>query len=161
MATINSNKIMVESEEPSHEIDVTEQPIEDGIDIMDHVRAKAKTMRISGFIVGDDSNEVAQIRQNILNLHQAGSIVEYTGRNYFVGIITSFQSTHNHQVANGLSFNATLKEVRVAKSSYLKTLPPFIQAQAAPVITVGRKEPVKKEKGQEESVFVDSTGKYH
>ncbi|MCR8636186.1 phage baseplate protein [Paenibacillus radicis (ex Xue et al. 2023)] len=158
MATINENYVMVESEEPSHEIDVTEQPIEDGIDIMDHVRAKAKTMRISGFIVGDDA---AQIRQNILNLHQAGSIIEFIGRNYFVGIITSFQSTHNHQVANGLSFNATLKEVRVAKSSYLETLPPFIHTQAAPVITVGRKQPVKKEKGQEESVFVDSTGQYH
>ncbi|TDF92163.1 phage baseplate protein [Paenibacillus piri] len=158
MATINDNYITVESEEPSHEIDVTEQPIEDGIDIMDHVRAKAKTMSISGFIVGDDA---AQIRQNILNLHQAGSIIEYIGRNYFVGIITSFQSTHNHQVANGLSFSATLKEVRVAKSSYLETLPPFVRAQAAPVIHVGRKQPAQKPKPEEESVFVDAAGKYH
>jgi hypothetical protein len=157
MATINANYITVESEEPSHEIEVTEQPIEDGIDIMDHVRAKAKTMRISGFIVGDDA---AQIRQNILNLHQAGSIVEYIGRNYFVGIITSFQSTHNHQVANGLSFNAILKEVRVAKSSYLETLPPFVRAQAAPVIKIGRKQTVQKAKAEGESVFVDSTGSY-
>jgi hypothetical protein len=157
MATINSNYVLVESEEPSHEIEVTEQPIEDGIDILDHIRVKAKTMSISGYIVGEDA---AQIRQNILNLHQAGSIITYTGRNLFVGIITSFQSTHNQQVANGLSFSATLKEVRVAKSSYLETLPPFTRAQAAPVIKMGRKQPAKKAKAEEESVFVDSTDQY-
>ncbi|NHN29446.1 phage baseplate protein [Paenibacillus agricola] len=141
MATINGNYVTVESEEPSHDIDVTEQPIEDGIDLLDHVRPKAKTMNISGFIVGEDA---AQIRQNILNLLQSGSIIEYIGRNQFVGILTGFRSTHNHQISNGLSFSATLKEVLVAKTSTIEQLPLPIRAAEQPVLVLGRKQTAAK-----------------
>jgi hypothetical protein len=141
MAKINGIYITVESEEPSYDIDITEQPVEDGLDLMDHVRPKAKTMNISGVIVGDNA---AQIRQNILNLLQAGSIVEYMGRNSFFGVLTGFRSTHNHQIANGFSFSATLKEVRIAKTSTVQTLSPPVRAEAAPVLVLGRKQATEK-----------------
>ncbi|QOS97547.1 hypothetical protein JNUCC42_13195 [Brevibacterium sp. JNUCC-42] len=144
MATINGMYITVESEEPSYEVDVTEQPVETGINLIDHIRRRATTMSISGVIAGEDA---AQIREVIKTLSHTGTIMEYIGRNYFTGIITNFQTKHHHRIANGYEFSATLKEIRIAKSSYIETLPLPIKAQAAPIISAGRKQ--KKKKGSE------------
>ncbi|NQX67984.1 hypothetical protein HQN90_17825 [Paenibacillus alba] len=135
--------ITVESEDPSSEVEATDQPVEEGIDVTDHIRPKPRTMNISGVIVGETA---AQTRETILKLQTTGSMIEFVGRNYFQGVITQFQSTHDYKVANGLSFTATLKEIRVARSSYVETLPAPIRAQVAPVISSGRKQITEKKK---------------
>nr|WP_284646780.1 hypothetical protein [Paenibacillus chinjuensis] len=38
-------------------MDVTEQPVESGINISDHVQPKARFMTITGYVVGDDAAE--------------------------------------------------------------------------------------------------------
>ncbi|SFL09723.1 hypothetical protein SAMN03159341_103191 [Paenibacillus sp. 1_12] len=137
MATINDYKVMVETEDPSYDIEVTEQPIEDGLDLVDHVRTKARTMNISGFIVGEDA---AQTREGLLNLMQYGSIVNYQGRNSFVGILTSFRSSHTHQIENGMSFTASLKEVRTATASVIREVSLEDGAEINPVSNMGRQD---------------------
>jgi hypothetical protein len=137
MATIDGNYILVESEDPSYNIDVTDQPVEDNIDLTDHVKRKARTMQITGFILGDDAGEK---REAILYAMENASIVEYDGRNYFVGLISGFSTKHDNQTANGFSFSMSLKEIRIAEASYIETLPEVIRTQAAPIISSGRKE---------------------
>jgi hypothetical protein len=137
MALINGMYLLVESEEPSYDVDVTEQPIEKGVSIIDHVQRRARTMAISGFIVGDDASE---IRNYLLACQDSGSIVQFDGRNFFVGLLTGLQTKHDYSVGDGFSFTATLREVLVAESSFVETLPEPVRAQAAPVISSGRKQ---------------------
>lgn len=145
MATINGMYVLAESEDPTYEVDATDQPVEDGIAISDHVQRKPRAMSITGYIVGSDA---AQIRQNLISLSDKGEIVQFMGRNLFSGVIVSFSSKHDYKVANGFSFSLSLKEIRIAKSSYVETLPLPIKAAAAPVISSGRKQTKSKAKGK-------------
>ncbi|MEY9097074.1 phage baseplate protein [Paenibacillus sp. RC84] len=154
MATIDGRYVTVESEDPSYEVETPEQPVEKGVNLIDHVERKARTMSISGLIVGDDA---AQIRQYLIDAQDIGSIVTYDGRNSFVGLITGFKSGHTNQVANGCTFSLTFKEVRIAESSFVETLPLPIRAQAAPVISSGRKQ--KKEKSEAKKKTTKSKAK--
>ncbi|WP_079908277.1 phage baseplate protein [Paenibacillus sp. 32352] len=146
MATIDGRYVFVEQEDPSYEVDVTEQPVEDNVSLTDHVQRKARTMNISGMIVGDDA---AEIKEYLIRVQDSGSIVEYDGRNYFVGLLTGFTTSHNYKVGNGFTFSASLKEVVIAESSYIEKLPTPIRASAAPVISSGRKQ-TKTKKGKKD-----------
>ncbi|GED69387.1 hypothetical protein BRE01_30890 [Brevibacillus reuszeri] len=146
MATINGMYVLAESEDPNYEVDVTDQPVEDGVDTSDHVQRKPRQMSITGVIVGNDA---AQIRQNLISLSDNGEIVKFMGRNLFTGVIVSFSSKHDYKIANGFSFSMALKEIRIVKSSYVETLPLPIKAAAAPVISSGRKQTKSKGKGKE------------
>lgn len=137
MALLNGMYITVETEDPGYDIDVTDEPVEDNIDLTDHVQVKPRTIALKGRIVGDDADEK---RQAILYAMENAGIVTYEGRNYFVGLITGFSTTHDYTVANGFPFTLSLKEIRIAEASYIETLPDVIRTQAAPVISSGRKE---------------------
>lgn len=142
MATINGMYVLVESEDPKFEVEVTDQPVENGINVSDHVQRKPYTMDISGFIVGEDA---AQIREKIKTISESGELVEFQGRNLFSGLIVSFSTNHTNRVANGFAFSLSMKEIRTAKSSYVETLPMPIKAQVAPVVSAGRKQTKKKQ----------------
>ncbi|MCZ8518888.1 phage baseplate protein [Paenibacillus caseinilyticus] len=149
MAILNGMYLMVEDEEPDYDIDVTEQPVEDNVNLVDHVQRKPVRMPISGLIVGEDA---AQIRENLKSLQNNASIVEYDGRNYFVGLIKGLRTRHTNKVANGFEFSFTLVEVRIAEASYAESLPAPIRAQAAPVISSGRKQTKSKTAKKTEEV---------
>ena len=74
MATINGMYVLAESEDPNYEVDVTDQPVEDGVDTIDHVQRKPRQMSITGVIVGNDA---AQIR---LPAPVAALLTPYVGR---------------------------------------------------------------------------------
>ncbi|MDR4997896.1 phage baseplate protein [Brevibacillus parabrevis] len=142
MALINGMYILAETEDPKFEVEVTDQPVEIGIDVSDHVQRKPYTIDISGFIVGDDA---AQIREKIKAIAEKGELVEFQGRNLFSGRIVSFATSHTNRIANGFAFSLSMKEIRIAKTSYVETLPAPIRAQAAPVVSAGRKQTKKKQ----------------
>ncbi|NQX68490.1 hypothetical protein HQN90_20400 [Paenibacillus alba] len=149
MALIKGYYVTVESEDPQFEVEITEEPVEKGVNLTDHVQRKAVSMSISGFILGENADE---IRQSLLNSMDSGEIVNYDGRNYFTGLIQNFSPKHDRSTANGFSFSMTLKEVRTAESSYVETLPTPIRAQAAPIISSGTKQTKSKDKKEEDSV---------
>jgi len=144
MATIDGYYITVESEQPAYDVDITEQPVESGVNTSDHVQAKAAAMSISGYVTGDDA---ARIKEYLISAQNAGRIVEYDGRNYFSGLLKGLSTTHDYKTANGFAFSASLVAVRIAKASYVESLPPPIRAQAAPVISSGRKQVKSKAAG--------------
>ncbi|MED1801778.1 phage baseplate protein [Brevibacillus porteri] len=151
MATINGMYVLAESEDPVYEVDITDQPVEDGIDTSDHVQRKPRAMGVSGFIVGDDA---AEIRERLIALADKGETVVFIGRNLFTGVIQSLNTKHDYKVANGFAFSLSLKEIRVVKSSYVETLPTPIKAAVAPVISSGRKQ-TKQKKGDKEKEKVE------
>ncbi|MED1792882.1 hypothetical protein P4V54_09375 [Brevibacillus nitrificans] len=145
MATINGMYVLAESEDPRYEVDATDQPVEEGVDITDHVQRRPNTLDVSGYIVGDDAS---QIRDKLKAIMGKGEIATFQGRNLFTGLIISLSTKHDYRVSNGFSFSLSLKEIQIAKSSYVETLPTPIKAAAAPVISSGRKQK-KQKKGKE------------
>lgn len=137
MALIDGKYITVQFESPDFPVVATEQPVEMGINMVDHVQAQARTMSLSGVMVGP---EAAKTLAYIIAVKDKGQMVSYAGRMAFKGIITSFSTGHEYTIADGFTFSMELREVRVATSSYVDTLPPPIKAQAAPIVNSGTKQ---------------------
>lgn len=145
MATLNGVYITVEDESPSFEVDVTDQPVERDINISDHSQRKARTLSISGVIVGKDA---AKTRAMILKLQDGGQVVKFVGRTTFTGLLTGFSATHTNKTANGFAFTLTMKEVRFATSSYVEDLPIPVKAQVVKIVNSGVKQTKTKGKGK-------------
>lgn len=137
MAKINGIYVFVKDENKSFGVQATEHPVESGIDITDHVKRNPITMSISGEIVGENASSVMS---KLKQIHQSGTFVKYVGRTTLNNcIITDFSTSHPHNIWGGCSFAMTLKEIRVASTSYKKKK------------DTGNQQPVKK--SEEEWVY--------
>ena len=116
MAKINGLYIFVIDESKDFGVDATEHPVETGVDITDHVKRKAIEMSISGEIVGKDATStMSRLKQ----MHQNGTLCKYVGRTTLSNcLITDFSTSHPHTIWGGCEFSMTLKEVRIASTSY-------------------------------------------
>lgn len=111
----------VYSENPSGAVDVTEHPVEDGVNIADHVKKNAKTMSISGVITGPDASARKSKLEKYMN---EGKLLRYSYRNQMSNVIIgSFDTTHDADVKGGLKFSMTLMELRIAKPTIIRNLP--------------------------------------
>lgn len=131
MALINGLYVFVENEDVEFETEVTSHPVEEGVEITDHVQRKSVTISISGKIVNysdtvayDDSriHEVGatQVLDTIKQLQRTGGLVTYVGRNAQSNLqIHSFSTSHPNTVWGGCEFSMTLKELRVAKPAFV------------------------------------------
>lgn len=116
MASLNGIYIFVKDEQFKRSVDVTSHAVESGIELTDHVKAQARTLSISGEIVGTSS---AANQQKIKDMMNNGTLINYSGRNIMKNAqITSFNTSHPNTIWGGCSFDLELKEVRIAKSSY-------------------------------------------
>ncbi|MEK5278761.1 phage baseplate protein [Paenibacillus sp. FSL E2-0177] len=141
MALIDGKYITVENESPSFPVTVTEQPVEKGINLIDHVQAQARTLSLTGVIVGTDA---AKTRAYIIAAKDKGTIINYVGRNQFKGLITDFSTGHDYTTADGFTFTMELREIKIATSSYVETLPPPIKAQVTKIVNSGTKQTQEK-----------------
>jgi len=141
VATLNGHYILVEDESPSFEVEITDQPVEREIDLSDHVQRKARTLSISGIIVGDNADST---RAMIVKAQDQGEVVRFSGRTMFTGLLSGFSPMHDHTIKDGFAFTLTMKEVRIAVSSYVGKLPIPIKAQVAKAANAGVKQPQSK-----------------
>ncbi|MBR5823724.1 MAG: LysM peptidoglycan-binding domain-containing protein [Paludibacteraceae bacterium] len=119
MATINGMYIFVENEDYSYNVEVTDHVVETGIEITDHVQAKATTLSITGEIVGENSETV---KNKLKQLEHSGTICKFVGRNTLANcIITNFTPTYTVDIWGGCGFSMSLKEVRTASTSFTST----------------------------------------
>lgn len=137
MAKIDNYYLLVETETPTFENEITSQPIEKGINVSDHVQRKARTLAISGFVVGPNA---AKTLEFLKLSSDRGKIVFYTGRATMQGMITGLTTTHDSVVGNGYAFSLTIIEVQIATSTTSEKLDPPTRAQAAPIINSGVKK---------------------
>jgi hypothetical protein len=148
LAKIDGYYVLVESESTPYEAEVTEQPVEAGINLTDHVQRKARSLSLSGVISGA---EASKIKAYLASAAEKGKLVKYAGRVTFSGVITAFSTTHDNKIADGFTFTLDLREIRIAKTSaYAGQLPPPYRVQAAKVINAGTKQ-VKSKKGKSAS----------
>lgn len=106
---------VVEEEEYNYSNDVTERAMEDGSKITDHAKSNLITIKISGIITGTGAypqEQLTKLRLYCLNRN----VLKYVGIQSFSSvIIESFNNNHNKNIANGITFDMNLKEIRIVK----------------------------------------------
>lgn len=89
---------------------VTENPIEDGSNINDHVHLSAQTMQING-IVSTGMQALADLER----MYNEKDLVTYVGKFSFpTSVITSLSITGASTNSKGGNFSLTLQEVKIA-----------------------------------------------
>ncbi len=119
MAVINNLYVFVESETLNHDAESTNHPVEQGIDITDHVKTSPIELSISGKIVDYGERKASDILSELKRLQKSGSVITYTGRNAVSNMqIQAFATSHPYTNTGGCDFSMTLREVRFAKPAY-------------------------------------------
>lgn len=94
---------------------VTDNPIEDGGVINDHVVKNPEQFQISGVIVGGNA-----AYERLIAMWEKRDIIEYTGRMHIKNlVILSFQSNAEPKNSKGIGFSITLKKINTATSEYV------------------------------------------
>ena len=116
MAYINHVHVFVLDETVNRSVESVSHPVETGVKLSDHILPQPVTVQIKGQIVGTDAQE--KLNQ-ILTMMNTGALMKYIGRTILENAqILSFRTTHPNTIWGGMSFEAEIKEVRIAKSSY-------------------------------------------
>lgn len=117
MALINDIYVFVESEDVARETTASSHPVEEGIDLTDHVRRSPISLNLAGEIVGGDyEDDVEQLE----NMQKDGELVEYIGVNVLSNaLITKFGTTHDGAIRGGCRFSMTVQEIRIAASPFV------------------------------------------
>lgn len=103
---------MVSSEAVSRSSTITDNPVEGGANIQDHVFRQPVSFQISGTAI-NGADTIAALQR----MWKTGDILTYTGRNRIENlVIQSLQSTHDAKHRGGFSFSATLKQVTLGSS---------------------------------------------
>mgnify|MGYP001397564794 CR=1 FL=1 len=139
MAMLGGYEIHVISEFPDYSVNVTQYPVEDDIDLTDHVERLPSMLTVTGKILGPDA---ANIREKLKEAMYRGERLDYVGRNAFRQVlITNISTEHDYEVANGYRFTMTLQQVRIAKPSYAPFLnDPIMMSQVKPTTSAGRQQ---------------------
>jgi hypothetical protein len=144
---------VVESENPSDTAEITENPVEKGQDIADHVKIKPFSMPISGVVVGEDA---AQKLQKLLGYFRTGQLLTYVGRNVVASlIIEQFDRAHDSTVANGFAFSMKLKQVKIATAKEVIIADPAVNTQAKPSTNKGVQQPKQKSIDDQKRLLVN------
>lgn len=145
MAKIDGYYIQAEKESSGFSAEITEQPVEKGVSLTDHVQRGARSLSVSGRVVGAQASE---IHNYLLQAYEGGRLVRYVGRVAFRGLIASFSSDRTYSISDGFTFSLELREVLIAKAgSYQGELPSPVKVQAKVVSSAGTQQTKDKGKG--------------
>ena len=105
MGTVNKETV-------SRSSTVTDNPVEGGESISDHVFRQPRTIQIAGTVV-DGAAAISVLDA----MWKKGDVLTYTGRNRIDNlVIQQLQSTHDPKNRKGFNFTATLKQITVGSS---------------------------------------------
>lgn len=105
MGTVNKETV-------SRSSTVTDNPVESGESISDHVFRQPRSIQLAGTVV-DGAAAIATLDA----MWNKGDVLTYTGRNRIENlVIQQLQSTHDAKNRKGFTFTATLKQITVGRS---------------------------------------------
>ena len=103
---------VVNSESVTRQSTITDNPVEGGGNIQDHVFCQPLTIQLQGTAI-NGADTIATLGA----MWKKGDILTYTGRNRITNlVIQNLQSTHAPDNRNGFSFSATLKQITIGSS---------------------------------------------
>ena len=162
MALINNLYVFVEDESVVLDAETTSHPVEEGIDITDHVQRKPVELSISGKIVDHGDTKASDILAKLKALQKSGSLIYYLGRNSMTNMqIQSFSTSHPYTIWGGCDFSMILKEVRIAKPAYVeKVTDTSVTNAGTQQVQKGENEKVYHNVKKGDTVWVLVTTKY-
>lgn len=146
----------VYEENPEKQVKSTDHPVEEGVNVTDHIEKKPFKFEIEGVIIGND----AEVRKRRLEQYMnSGERLKYVYRNAFSGlIIEKFEATYDVEVVNGFKYSMSLKQIIVSKPSILVKLPKELQPQVAKKSNKGRQQPSGQNKPKK--IYTVKSGDY-
>lgn len=115
---------VLSSENITQSADVTDNPVENGQDVSDHVKQQPTQLSLSGLIVGEnDRNRY----ERLIGFKEKGQRINYFGRETHKSmVITNLNRNYGKSNKTGFAFNIDLKQVRVgtAKNIVIKKSAP-------------------------------------
>src|SRR3712207_1140119 len=103
---------VVEEENYDYSNSITERAMEGGSKATDHATSNLIKIHLTGIITGKGvypQEQLTKLRLYCLNRN----VLRYTGiQNFSSVMIEGFGNTHNKEVADGITFDITLKEIR-------------------------------------------------
>lgn len=103
---------VVNKETVSRQSTITDNPVEGGSNIQDHVFRQPLSFQINGTAI-NGADTIATLQA----MWKKGDILVYTGRNRIDNlVIQQLQSTHDPSNRNGFTFSATLKQITLGSS---------------------------------------------
>lgn len=132
--------IHVVSESMQADVNVLEQPAEEGLPLTDHVEKKPFSLSLSGTLVRPTQERVDQLIAALEKFRDTGKLLTYEGRRIYSNVvIETFSFDADKTIANGYRFSMKLKQIRIAKAAYV-ALPPKPKTQAKPTTNAGKKQ---------------------
>ncbi|EAC7513168.1 LysM domain-containing protein [Listeria monocytogenes] len=133
VATIGSVKLVNTNENESSPFTITDNPVETGANVSDHVQRETKTLEISGFLLGATAErDYATLK----DYAEKGTIVTFRGRVYFKNVLISNLSKSYNTIKNGFEITISLRDLRRAST-------PWVRKKKK---SSGKKQPVKPKK---------------
>lgn len=108
---------VVESENPTRTNQVTDNPVENSVNIVDHVKAEPLYFQINGVVTGTNAGDVYS---KLVRFWEKGLLLTYSGRNVIPNVVIETMPTiHDKDISNGFKFTITLKQIRIAILKYV------------------------------------------
>jgi len=148
---------MVEADKPKRAYNITSKAVEDGVNISDHMKEQPTTLSISGMILGHDAWPRLQ---QIIQYQERRQLVTYTNRVIHSNMaITSIDTDHGRDTANGLKFTIQMKHVRRARPqlAQITSVPPAVATKAQAGQNAGTQQPrqtVKQSNNKESDALI-------
>lgn len=142
---------VVEVENVKDSATVTDNPVESGQDVSDHVKQNPSYVNIRGQMIGKDA---ASKLQKLKKYKNEGALLKYVGRNIYANmVIEDIDRIHGVKNRTGFSFDIKLKQVRIAtaKEITIKVSNPYtgkvdkkIATKVKSVTNKGKQQPKTK-----------------
>ena len=126
--TPSNNNGNIQTESLSLQSKVTQNPVENGADITDHVINETAQFNVSGIIIGGETAVNA-----LKSMREKRDILTYTGRSRLTNlVITSLSFDYSVKNKNGCAFKASFKEIIISSAELVEvgTMPPMIKQDA-------------------------------
>ncbi|MBC1389249.1 LysM peptidoglycan-binding domain-containing protein [Listeria welshimeri] len=117
VATIGSVKLVNTNESESSPFTITDNPVETGSPVSDHVQRETKTLEISGYLLGATAEkDYATLK----SYAEKGTIVSFRGRVYFKNVLISNLSKSYNTIKNGFEITVSLRDLRRASTPWIR-----------------------------------------
>lgn len=154
MAKLGNITLFVESEEYSESVTATSYPVEKGVAFTDHVERNPRAISLKVFLSGTQAtDQLSQLRV----LMQQGTILKYVGQSAVSNIILLSVDHSRNSIKNGFEVSMTLREVRIAKSPWVKAKKKD-KPTRKPTDNTGKKKPTTKKKRGTERYHIIKAG---
>lgn len=143
---------VVREESIAHRNQVTENAVEDGAPIADHIRNMPRTIAISAILAGLDWESRYERLRELADGQEVG---EYIGSTVWENVvIASFDPTHTAQISNGVRIEIALKQVEVATletREFIGPAPPRPETTKVDPVTGAPVETAASERGRQQA----------